>query len=116
MPVEALVNRPRDIACRPLGVGELPAEVATLLLEGPRAGPLPHQFPADRGVVTPHGGQVPLGAMQVRPDPLQLLKAVVLFGRQGLARGLSVLQVALHVLEAAGGVVSPIQGGPGPCT
>ena len=79
MPVEALVNRSRDIACRPLGVGELPAEVAAFLLEGPRAGQLPHQFPANRGVVTPHGGKVPLGAVQVRPDPLQLVEAAVLF-------------------------------------
>ena len=101
MPAEALVHRPRDIACRPLGVGEVSAEAAALLLEGPRAGTLPHQFPADRGVVTPNGGQLLLGAVQVRTDPLQLLQAAILLGEQGLTRGLGVFQVALQVLETS---------------
>ena len=120
MPVEAIVNRPPDIACRPLGVGELPAEVAALLLEGPRAGPPPHQFPTNRGVVTPYGGQVPLGAVQIRPDPLHLLQAAVLLGRQGLACGLVVLQVTPQALKAVGvpprGVESRAHGGASPCT
>ena len=58
--------------------------------------------------------------MQIRPDPLQLLQAAVLLGRQGLACGVSVLQVTLQALEAVGvpprGVESPAQGGASPCT
>ena len=101
MPPEALVNRPRDIACSPLGASELSAEAAALLLEGPRAGTLLHQFPADRGMVTLNGGQLPLGAVQVRKDPLQLLQAAILLGGQGLTRGLGVFQVAPQVLETS---------------
>ena len=118
MPAEALVHRPRDIACRPLGVGELSAEATALLLEGPRAGALPHQFPADRGVVTPHGRQLPLGAVQVRTDPLQLLQAAILLGGQGLARGLGVFQVTPQVLETGlpqRGTAPRIHGGATPC-
>ena len=63
VPVKALINRPCRIARRPLGVGELPAKDAALLLGGPYAEPLPHQFPVDRGVVPPHSrGLPPRGA------------------------------------------------------
>ena len=118
VPAEALVHRPRDIGRRPLGVSKLSAEAAALLLEGPRAGTLPHQFPADRGVVTPHGGQLPLGAVQVRTDPLQLLQAAILLGGQGLTRGLGVFQVTLQVLKTGlpkRGRAPRVTGGATPC-
>ena len=102
----------------PLGVSELSAEAAALLLEGPRAGALPHQFPADRGAVTPHGRQLSLGAVHVRADPLQLLHAAVLLRGQGLARGLGVFQVTLQVLETGlplRGTAPRIHGGAAPC-
>ena len=94
MPVKALVHHPGHVTRGTLGVGELPTQAAAILLEGPRAGPLPHQSPANRCMVATHGGKVVLRLAEIRLSPHHLLKVALLLGRQGLAGDLCVLQVA----------------------